>query len=349
MDAQTARPLKAFGDTLRSLVPGVALSAALAVVSVLLEGPLGRVLGALVGQAVTLPAMVIALLIGIALNPLARRPVFAPGMTFCVKKLLRVAVALLGIRIALGDIYALGIGTAFVVIASMALTIVSGVYIARWLGREEPYGALAGSATAVCGASAALATSTVLPDYKNRNADTVFIVVAVNALSTVAMLAYPPLCLLLGFDAQKTGILLGATIHDVAQVVGAGYAVSDAVGDNAVIVKLFRVFLLLPVVLAVGWYFSAQGPTGRANVPVPIFALVFLALAIVNSVGVVPPMVKAGMVDVSRWGLLIAIGALGLATSVEDIRRSGWRHLLVISLVTLVILAVVTLGLVTVV
>ncbi|WP_164153190.1 putative sulfate exporter family transporter, partial [Stenotrophomonas maltophilia] len=89
------------------------------------------------------------------------------------------------------------------------------------------YGALAGAATAVCGASAALATTTVLPHYKARAADTAFTVVAANALSTIVMLLYPPLAILLGFDATKTGILIGATIHDMAQVVGAGYAVSD--------------------------------------------------------------------------------------------------------------------------
>ena len=99
------------------------------------------------------------------------------------------------------------------------------------------------------------------------------------------MLIYPPLCILLGFDAQTTGVMLGGTIHDVAQVVGAGYAVSAAVGNTAVIVKLFRVFLLLPVVLGVGWYFTRMGlKHGEARVPVPVFAIVFLVLCIVNSV-----------------------------------------------------------------
>ena len=105
-------------------------------------------------------------------------------------------------------------------------------------------------------------------------------VVAVNALATVAMLIYPPLCILFGFDAQTTGVMLGGTIHDVAQVVGAGYAVSGGVGNTAVIVKLFRVFLLLPMVLGVGWYFTRIGMRhGEAHVPVPVFAIVFLCCA----------------------------------------------------------------------
>ena len=92
----------------------------------------------------------------------------------------------------------------------------------------------------MCGASATLATSIVVPDYKGKSADVAFVVVAVNALSTLAMVVYPVLCSALGFDPERTGVMLGATIHDVAQVVGAGYSVSETVGNTAVVVKLFR-------------------------------------------------------------------------------------------------------------
>src|SRR5215211_8131444 len=139
-------------------------------------------------------------------------------------------------------------------------------------------------ATAVCGASATLATSTVVPNYYGKEADIAFVVVAVNALSTAAMVIYPIVCVTLGFDERLTGVMLGATIHDVAQVVGAGYAGSEEAGNTAVVVKLFRVFLLLPVVLAVGWWFTRKGVEhGAAKVPVPVFALVFLALCVLNS------------------------------------------------------------------
>ena len=191
------------------------------------------------------------------------------------------------------------------------------------------FGALVGVGTAVCGASATLATSTVVPEYKGKKADIAFVVVAVNALATLAMLVYPPLCIVLGFDAQTTGVMLGGTIHDVAQVVGAGYAVSEPVGNTAVIVKLFRVFLLLPVVLSVGWYFTRMGMRhGEARVPVPVFAIVFLLLCVVNSArrwrrrgcrSTRP--VKAVLVEVSTWGLLLAIGALGLGHLGEDDHR----------------------------
>jgi len=336
----------AIATTVRRVAPGVLLSALVAVLAVVGAPWVARV--------ITIPAMVLALLIGIALHAVAARPVFQPGMVFCVKTLLRWAVALLGLRIALGDIAALGLGTGIVVVLSMAVTVAAGFLAARALDLPAPYGALAGVGTAVCGASATLATSVVLPDYRGKEADVVFVVVAVNALATLAMVVYPPLDAALGFDGQTTGVMLGATIHDVAQVVGAGYAVSDVAGNTAVIVKLFRVFLLLPVVLAVGWWFARRGAAARAaKVPVPVFAFVFLALCIVNSVlpsvGAVAPLyakVKAVLVEASTDGLLVAIGALGLGTSVSAIGMLGWRHMATVGATTLVILIVATGGLI---
>jgi uncharacterized membrane protein YadS len=137
----------------------------------------------------------------------------------------------------------------------------------------------------------------------------------------------------------------------VAQVVGAGYAVSDAAGNVAVIVKLFRVLLLLPVVLLIGLWFSRHAAS--AKVPVPVFAFVFLLLCIVNSVmPLFPALVpvyapaKAALSGISTWGLLIAISALGLGTSFGAIANLGWRHVATVTGTTVVILAVVVWGLV---
>jgi uncharacterized integral membrane protein (TIGR00698 family) len=267
--------------------------------------------------------------------------------------LLRWAVACLGLRVALADIASLGTAVAVLVIVSMAVTILAGFALARSFGQQPGYGALAGAATAVCGASATLATATVVPHYQGKEADVAFVVVAVNSLATVGMLLYPLICVRLGFDPQTTGIMLGGTIHDVAQVVGAGYAVSEPVGNVAVIVKLFRVFLLLPVVLAIGWYFTRLGTAQRyARVPVPVFALVFLLLCLVNSAAPYVPAaaplyapVKAALGLFSTWGLLIAIAALGLDTSPAAVARLGWRHVATVSGTTVVILIFVTAGL----
>lgn len=332
------------------LLPGILLSSAVAISAVLAEPLLKSAAGGRVG----LPAVVIALVIGMMLHGVAATPRFEPGMTFCVKKMLRWAIGLLGLRIALGDIVALGMSTAVLVVLSMALTVVSGFLLARWLGREVGVGALGGVATAVCGASAALATATVVPDYRNKAADVAFTVIAMNALATLAMLSYPLLCLWLGLDDRQTGILLGATIHDVAQVVGAGEAVSDVAANAAVIVKLFRVFLLLPAVLLVGWWLAGRSEAaGHAKVPVPVFAIVFLLLCLLNSLLVTLPALASvylplrdALLEASRWGLLIAIAALGLGTSIAAMARLGWRHLVVVTGTSLVILGTVVAGLV---
>ncbi len=333
----------------RPLAAGIALSTIVAIASVVAE-PL---LKAAAGGRVGIPAIVIALVIGMLLHPVANSARFEPGMTFCVKKLLRWAIALLGLRIALGDIIALGATTALLVMVSMALTVASGFVLARWLGRETGMGALAGVATAVCGASAALATATVVPDYKGKAADVAFTVIAMNALSTLAMLAYPLICTWLELSPAQTGIMLGATIHDVAQVVGAGQSVSDEAANAAVIVKLFRVFLLLPAVLIVGWWLVRDGASaGAAKVPVPVFAIVFLILCLANSALAPQPALadvymplRAALLEASRWGLLIAIAALGLGTSMAAMARLGWRHLVLVTGTSLVILASVTGGL----
>ncbi len=337
-----SRPLNSERNSWLAAAPGVALAAALAVAA--------WAVGLVLQPYFAAPTMVIALFLGIALNPLASAARFEPGLDFCTTYVLRWAVALLGFRIALGDIVGLGLGAALLVALAMVLTLIAGFWFARALGLGAGFGAVAGAATAVCGASAALATSTVVPNYPDKDRDVAFTIVAVNALSTVAMIFYPILCGRLGFDATATGLVLGGTIHDVAQVAGAGYGVSESVGNAAVIVKLFRVFLLLPVVLAVGWYFVRKRAT-RARVPLPGFALAFLAMCVLNTgLAAIPEIapaygaIKAVLVQVSNWGLLVAISALGLGTSFTAVAAIGWRHLATIVGTTVVILAAVTAG-----
>jgi uncharacterized integral membrane protein (TIGR00698 family) len=326
----------------REIAPGLLLSAIVAV--------LASIIAPYANFIVHAPAMVIALAFGICLHSIAARAVFQPGIDFAVKRLLRWAVALLGLRIALSEILALGVSTTAIVVAAMIATLAAGLILARAVGLKSEYGALAGAGTAVCGASATLATASVLPPYPAKGADVAFVVVAVNVLSTIAMVVYPAICIWFKLSPQETGVMLGATIHDVAQVVGAGYSVSEPVGNTAVIVKLFRVFLLLPVVLSVGWWFAtSRRQAEAANVPTPLFAFVFLALCFINSAmaalpafGSIYSPLKTALGQVSSWGLLIAIAALGLKTSLASIRALGWRHMVVVTGTTMVIFVIVT-------
>lgn len=266
--------------------------------------------------------------------------------------MLRIAIGLLGLRIAMGDIPGLGLGTLGLVLLSMALTIVAAIWLARALGQEAGYGALAGAANAVCGASAALAMTTVVPPYKNKDADTAFTVVMANVVSTLVMLVHPPLCNWIGLSPQEIGGMLGATIHDMAQVIGAGYAVSEVAGNTAVVVKLFRVFLLLPVVLLIGWWFMRRGEqAGDAKVPMPVVVIVFLVLALLNTIAMKLPEIaqyyipaKAFLSNLSTWGLLLAIAALGLGTSISAIVAVGWRQVAVFMGATIALLVIVICG-----
>ncbi len=321
--------------------PGLALSGALAYVAVQIEPLTTKATLAAFGKPITITAPVLALVIGMALHVIASQPAFTPGLTLSIKKILRWAIALFGLKIALTDILALGFGMALMVVVSMAFTLVSGVILARLFGRSDLLGAIAGGATAVCGASAALATASVLPDYREKESDTAFVAITVNLLATFAMVFYPLVCAAAGFDPRATGVFLGATIHDVAQVVGAGYAVSDTVGNTATVVKLFRVFMLLPVVTGVAWWFSTKGADAhKAKVPVPVFAIMFVVFVIINTIGILPPTPKMILIEISRWGLLIAIAALGLNTSLRSVFGVGPRHLLIVLGATVVIFVI---------
>ena len=153
--------------------------------------------------------------------------------------------------------------------------------------------------------------------------------VSVTGLSTVAMITYPILCKLLGLSPEQAGTFLGGTIHDVAQVVGAGYMISPATGDLATVVKLLRVALLVPAVVVIAWFFrrqqGKQTDTGRRMPLVPGFLLAFVCLVAINSSGVLPISLSSAMSDTSRVCLVIAIAALGLKTSLQKLATVGWR------------------------
>jgi uncharacterized integral membrane protein (TIGR00698 family) len=219
---------------------------------------------------------------------------------------------------------------------------------ARILGRGWRIALLTGGSVAICGASAAMAIAAVLPRNENSERNLIFTVISVMLLSTTAMIAYPILCSALGLDDRATGIFLGATIHDVAQVVGAGFSVSDTAGEAATLVKLFRITLLAPVVLcyslAIRRLVPDEAIAAGARPPlVPGFVLGFIVLAAANSVGLVPAPAAALMVDASRWALVLGIAAVGMKTSMKSIRQVGVTAIALIVAET-VFLAVFVLG-----
>ncbi len=273
------------------------------------------------------PVMLFALLLGMAVNFLAVDGKCKPGIEFTSREILRVGVALLGMRITFSQIAALGWHPVLLVVVSVAVTILVATMAARAMGFRTNFGILTGGATAICGASAALALAAALPAHPGRERATLFTVIGVSALSTLAMIVYPMLVRELGLDATQAGIFLGATIHDVAQVVGAGYGMSHEIGDTATVVKLMRVAMLLPVIVCATLIGRARsGDAGGERPPVlPWFAIGFILLAAINSTGWIFASVQAFANELSRWCLVIAISALGMKTQLKELATVGLK------------------------
>lgn len=276
------------------------------------------------------PVMLFALLLGMALNFLSGEGSCKAGIEFTARSVLRLGIALLGMRITLEQIAALGWKPVLLVITLVTVTILVSVVAAKAMGFQRIFGMLTGGATAICGASAALALSASLPNHPQKERATLFTVIIVSALSTVAMIVYPMIAHLFQLTPIESGVFLGATIHDVAQVVGAGYSMSTETGDTATVVKLMRVAMLLPVIVSAAMVTRMQGadPTGKRPPLLPMFAVGFLALACINSTGWVPKVIQGGVNDLSRWCLVIAISALGMKTQLKELASVGIKPIL---------------------
>jgi uncharacterized integral membrane protein (TIGR00698 family) len=275
----------------------------------------------------TAPVMLFALLIGMAFHFLHEEGRCIAGIEFSSKTILRTGVALLGAKITLGQIAGLGVMPVAMVVVGVASTITFGAVAARALGLKRSFGILSGGAVGVCGASAALAIASVLPKDDEAERDTILTVVVVTALSTLAMILYPLFAVAIGLNHIQAGIFLGGTIHDVAQVVGAGYSISHQTGDTATYVKLLRVTMLLPVVFTVAAIASRRsgGEKVSAKAPLPLFLFAFAGLVALNSLGLLAKPVTAAADVVSRWCLVTAIAALGMKTSFKALATVGWR------------------------
>jgi len=314
----------------REAWPGLAVSATVAVAATFLS------------LHYKASAMLFALLLGMALNFLAEEGRCLPGIQMASTVVLRTGVALLGLRITFTQVQALGWGTIVLVVASVGLTIAAGFLVARLLKLGSAFGILTGGAVAICGASAALAIASILPKHKNAERDASFTVIGVTALSTLAMILYPIAVGALGWDHHAAGIFLGATIHDVAQVVGAGYSVSVDTGATATMGKLLRVALLLPVCIAFGLALHVRGSEAAHAAPVlPWFAVAFAILVGIASTGWIPAAVTDLGSVISRWFLVTAIAAIGMKTSLKSLVDMGLKPVMLIIVETLVLAGLV--------
>jgi uncharacterized integral membrane protein (TIGR00698 family) len=319
-------------DTLRDAMPGLLLSATIALAVRFVSDRLGG------------PAMLYALLFGMAFNFLTEDERFARGIRVASRNILRFGVALLGLRITTGDVMELGWPVVALIVASVVTTILIGGLIGRAFGLKSDQSILSAGAVAICGASAALAIASVLPSHKDHERNTILTVAGVTALSTVAMVIYPVFVTFLQYDNATAGVFLGATIHDVAQVVGAGYMISDQTGEISTLVKLIRVACLVPVVITISLIMHRRRSPESGNEPLlPWFLVAFVVLVIVNSLGWVPAEAHTLLTPVSSWCLLTAVAALGVKTSLKALADVGPAPIGVM-LIQTVFLAVFVMG-----
>jgi uncharacterized integral membrane protein (TIGR00698 family) len=311
------------------------------------------VLAVVANDVAGVPTMLVVLALGMGVRLAAPKLTAwsAAGIGFTSTTVLRAGVALLGFRVVADDLLALGLPALGLVLVSVAATVLGGFAIARALRQPADLAAVSATSVAICGASAALAASAAVPRRAGLERETVLVILIVSLLSTAAMLGYPVLARTLALDADGTALLLGAAIHDVAQVAGAGFAVSEDTGVRAVTVKMIRVACLLPVVMGIAFVFigrsaadAQKGKRWRAIRP-PTFLVLFFLFAVITSTALLPPQVSAAAGTTAGWLLAAAVGAIGLKTGFGELKaarpslaaalvlQTGWQLGVVVALI----------------
>ena len=308
------------GRQILTLVPGLALAAAVA--------GLAYIFRMLPGMS-TFSPMILAIMVGMVFrNIVGTAAIFRPGLGFCVRCLLRLAVVLLGMQLTITQVAQLGSRGAVIIIITLLATFAFTVAIGRLLGVDRKLTRLIAAGTSICGASAVIATNTVT---NASDEDVAYAVACVTIFGSVAMFAYPALPALLHLDAQNYGLWAGSSIHEVAQVVAAAFQDSQNAGEIGTIAKLSRVMLLAPMVIALGFMETQRilrtgSDSGvSARPPIPWFVLGFVALIGVNSVLEVPSDIKVRIVITTTLLLTLALAAMGLETDIRKLRAKGLR------------------------
>ncbi|MFA7307367.1 MAG: YeiH family protein [Hyphomicrobium sp.] len=332
-------PAVAGGWDLVEIWPGLLLTAVIAALSFGLRD--------LPGVAILSP-MILSILIGIVLHNSIGTPRLAkPGVTFCVRRVLRFAIILLGLQLTAAQIAEVGAGGIVIIAATLVATFLFTIWFGRMIGVDRKLSQLIAAGTSICGASAVIATNTVTDAHDE---DVAYAVACVTVFGSIAMFVYPLFPGLLHLDAHAYGLWAGASIHEIAQVMAAAYQDGQQAGDAGAIAKLSRVAMLAPVVIVLGVLATRRTEAGdrtrpAAKPPMPWFVLGFIALVGVNSVITVPPDAKAAIILVTTFLMSMALAAMGLETDVAKLRAKGIRPL-ILGFVAFLFVAIFSLSLI---
>ena len=266
---------------------------------------------------------------------------FIGGIEFSAQYILRVGVALLGFQISASAVQVLDAVTIAALAANVAIILVVGYAAGPFFGIERNLSLVLAASVAICGAAAAAAFALAIPREAISKRDLGCTIGIVSLLSLAAMLIYPVLASLLHLNSFETGVLLGATIHEVVHAVGAGYSVNSTTGDVATVTKLLRVALLAPALMLVVVACGEKGKTAPIVRP-PLFLVAFAIFAAANIAGLVPAAIVNVAAPSSRFFLLMAMAAIGLMLPWRSVFSYGWRPvalLLFLSAILFVLMA----------
>jgi uncharacterized integral membrane protein (TIGR00698 family) len=296
-------------------LPGAALALGIAALARLASAALPLV-----------PDVVIALVAGIVLNNVVRLPaVFAPGIAWTLKIVLRVAIIAFGAGLSVQAIVGTGGATLVLVVAIVATSFALGLALARIFKLSGVVGTLIGAGTAICGGSAILALAPIL---KAKDEETAYALTTIFAFNVIALLAYPPIGHALALSATAFGSWTGTAINDTSVVVATGYLYSHAAGNVATIVKLTRTVLLVPLAVGIGISMSRGASLGTAARTMPWFILGFVAMAACNSAGAFSPAVAHAITTLAGFLIVMVLAAVGCNVDIAKMRRMGAKPML---------------------
>ncbi len=284
------------------------------------------------------PIVLMGLLIGLALSFLSQDVRTHAGLDLMSQTALRIGIVLVGARITAVQLAELGPLPFMLLALIMLAVILVTVLSARLFAQDRHAALLAGGATAICGASAALALWSLIGDRRIDQARFTLTLVGITVASALAMTLYPVLAAQLGLTDAQAGFLIGASIHDVAQAIGGGFSFSPQAGEVATIVKLTRVALLAPMLMLVALWLGRRGEAGSgARIPLrlPWFILGFLAVVAINSLVAIPRPVQDGAATGAQALLLLAIVATAMKARLHLLLDQGWQSFAPIIVATL--------------
>ncbi len=249
---------------------------------------------------------------------------FTPGIQFCSKRILRLGIILYGFRLTLQDVTEVGIPAIIVDALMVTITICGGVMVGKWLKMDKEISLLTSVGAGICGAAAVLGAESALRVKPYKTAVAVSTVVI---FGTISMFLYPVLYRngVFSISPELMGIFTGASVHEVAHVVGAGNAMGESVGSVAIIVKMIRVMMLVPVLLIISYTIArkASGSDAPGKINTPWFAILFLAVIVVNSFIPLSDSVRNGINTFDTFLLTMAMTALGAETSFDKFKKAG--------------------------